>query len=200
MSQKTVFFGFAAFFCLAGLFLLPSGGLRAQAAVPDAGLTGTAQEEGTALPRQFRKLGLGMGLDDLKTALVDDDLFNFRGDRDVSFLPTREQSLVETTGSSFIRRAFFQLRDGTVFIMSFSLNTDIVDHYSVFTQFVEKYGQPSYLDPKEAVWESGETRIAVERPLTVKYIDKTIFNDIVDESTLIDSREVKLRQEFLNEF
>jgi len=84
--------------------------------------------------------------------------------------------------------------------MSFSLNTDIMDHYSVFTQFVEKYGQPSYLDPKEAVWESGETRIAVERPLTVKYIDKAIFNDIVDESTLVESREVRLRQEFLNEF
>ncbi len=175
MSQKAFLCGFAAFCCLAGLFLLPPAGLYAQAALPDADLTEPAQEEGTVLPRQFRQLGLGMSLDDLKTALINDELFNFRGDRDVSFLPAREQSLVETTGSSFIKRAFFQLRDGTVFIMSFSLNTDIMDHYSVFTQFVEKYGEPSYLDPKEAVWESGETRIAVERPLTVKYIDKTIL-------------------------
>ena len=197
MSQKTFLYGFAALCCLAGLFLLPQAGLRAQDALPDAGL---AQEEGTALPRQFRQLGLGMSLDDLKAALENDELFNFRGDRDVSFLPAREQSLVETTGSSFIRRAFFQLRDGTLFIMAFTLNTDIMDHYSVFTQFVEKYGQPSSLDPKEAVWESEETRIAVERPLTVKYIDKTIFNDIVDESKLIESREVRQRQEFLNEF
>jgi len=203
MRQKTFLYGFAVFCCLAGLFLLPQADLRAQAApgaVPDMGVTEPTQEEGPSLPRQFRQLGLGMSLDDLKTALINDDLFNFRGDRDVSFLPAREQSLVETTGSSFIKRAFFQLRDGTVFIMSFSLNTDIMDHYSVFTQFVEKYGQPSYLDPKEAVWERGETRIAIERPLTVKYIDKTIFNDIVDESTLIESREVRLRQEFLNEF
>ncbi|MCL2809222.1 MAG: hypothetical protein FWD24_04040 [Treponema sp.] len=153
-----------------------------------------------ALPRQFRQLSLGMNLDDLKTTLLRDDLFHFRGDRDVSFLPAREQSLVETTGSSFIKRAFFQLRDGEVFIMSFSLNTEIIDHYSVFTQFVDKYGQPSYLDPGMAVWETEETRVAIERPLTVKYIDRVVFNDIINESGLIESGHVRLRQEFLNEF
>jgi hypothetical protein len=153
-----------------------------------------------ALPRQFRELFLGMNLDDLKEVLLKDDSFNFRGDRDVSFLPIREQSLVETTGSLFIRRAFFQLRDGEVFIMSFSLNTEIIDHHSVFTQFVEKYGQPSRLDPRSAVWETDETRISIERPLTVKYIDKIVFDDIVNESGLLESSQVRLRQEFLNEF
>jgi hypothetical protein len=153
-----------------------------------------------ALPRRFRTLALGMSMDALKENLLKDDLFNFRGDRDVSFLPAREQSLVETTGSSFIKRAFFQLRDGAVFIMAFSLNTEIMDHYSVFTQLVERYGEPSYLDPKEAVWETDDTRIAVERPLTVKYIDKKVFNDIVNESGLVESGQVRRRQEFLNEF
>ncbi|MCL2800208.1 MAG: hypothetical protein FWD28_00435 [Treponema sp.] len=152
------------------------------------------------LPRQFRELSLGMSLDDLKTGLLNDGLFHFRGDRDVSFLPAREQSLVETTGSSFIKRAFFQLRDGEVYIMAFTLNTDIIDHYSIFTQFVEKYGQPSYLDPLMSVWETEETRVAIERPLTVKYIDRTVFNDILNESGLIESGQVKLRQDFINEF
>jgi hypothetical protein len=152
------------------------------------------------LPRNFRELSLGMALDDLKAALIGDSLFNFRGDRDVSFLPVRNQSLVETTGSSFVRRAFFQLREGNVFIMAFALNTAIVDHYSVFTSFVKKYGEPSSLDPKQAVWESGETRIAIERPLTVKYIDKQVFNEIIDESALVESGEIQLRQEFLDEF
>jgi len=161
-----------------------------------------AQEEEAddALPRQFRHLSLGMSLDELKDNLLKDGLFLFRGDRDVSFLPARDQSLVETTGTSFIRRAFFQLRDGQVFIMAFTLNTEIIDHYSVFTQFVEKYGQPSYLDPRMAVWETEGTRVAIERPLTVKYIDRVVFNDILDESGLIESGQVRLRQDFLNEF
>jgi hypothetical protein len=152
------------------------------------------------LPRSFRELSLGMGLDDLKGALQGDELFHFRGDRDVSFLPAREQSLVETTGFSFIRRAFFQLLEGELFIMAFSLDTALVDHYSVFTSFVKKYGEPASLDPRQAVWESEDTRIAIERPLTVKYIDKNIFNKIIGEAQILESREIRLREEFLNEF
>jgi hypothetical protein len=158
------------------------------------------QTDQTVLPRKFRQLSLGMNLDDLKEALIKDDYFHFRGDRDVSFLPVREQSLVETTGSSFIKRAFFQLRDGSVFIMAFTLNTEIIDHYSVFNQFTDKYGEPTYLDPKISVWETDETRISIERPLTVKYIDKTVFNDIINESGLIESGQVQRRQGFINEF
>jgi hypothetical protein len=157
-------------------------------------------ETAIELPRQFRQLILGMSLDELKEGLLKDGLFQFRGDRDVSFLPAREQSLVETTGFSFIKRAFFQLRDAQVFIMAFTLNTEIIDHYSIFTQFVQKYGEPTYLDPSVAVWETEETRIAIERPLTVKYIDRVVFNDIVDESGLIESGHVRLRQDFINEF
>jgi hypothetical protein len=168
--------------------------------LPQLGAQEALSTEPEALPRQFRQLSLGMNLEDLKDNLITDGLFNFRGDRDVSFLPIREQSLVETTGSSFIRRAFFQLRDGSVFIMSFTLNTQIIDHFSVFTQFVERYGQPTWLDPQAAVWETDETRISIERPLTVKYIDKIVFDDIVNESGLIESGQVRLRQEFLNDF
>ena len=157
------------------------------------------QDEKT-LPRQFRQIVLGMSLDDLKSVLQDDDLFSFRGDRDVSFIPAREESLVETTGPSFVKRAFFQLRDGTLFIMAYTLNTEMMDHYSMFMELTGKYGQPSFLDPKEAVWETDETRIALERPLTIKYIDKIVFDDIINESTLIQSRRVQQRQEFLNEF
>ncbi|MDR3342595.1 MAG: hypothetical protein LBT14_07395 [Treponema sp.] len=152
------------------------------------------------LPRVFRDLSLGMGLEDLKGVLQQDALFHFRGDRDVSFLPLREQSLVETTGPSFIRRAFFQLRDGTVFLMAFTLNMELVDHYSVFTSFVKKYGEPGLLDPKQAVWESDTTRIAIERPLTVKYIDKQVFNELLDESKANASKEVRLREDFLDGF
>jgi hypothetical protein len=143
-----------------------------------------------------------MGLADLKTALRRDPLFNFRGDRDVSFLPASagSQNLVETTGPSFIRRAFFQLRDGELFIMAYALHTGLVDHYSVFTGLVKKYGEPSSLDPQEAVWETENTRISIERPLTVKYIDLRIFHELVGESALVESGEVKRRQDFLDEF
>jgi hypothetical protein len=151
-------------------------------------------------PRQFRLLSLGMSLDNLKTALIADGIFAFRGDRDVSFLPVLEETLVETTGSSFIRRAHFQLTDEMVYLMSFSLNTRIIDHFSVFTAFVRRYGEPVSLSPSEAVWESENTRVSIERPLTVKYLDKTVFDSLVEESRLQQRREVFAREEFLGDF
>jgi hypothetical protein len=157
-------------------------------------------DDSQALPRSFRQISLGMDLDTLKSTLQEDPTFYFRGDRDVSFLPDREQSLVETTGFSFVKRAFFQLFEGKLFIMAFTLNPSMVDHYSVYTAFVKKYGEPRLLDPKQAVWESGETRVSIERPLTVKYLDKEVFDAIIAESQSDESTELYLREEFLSEF
>ncbi|MDR1947886.1 MAG: hypothetical protein LBQ38_00675 [Spirochaetaceae bacterium] len=165
---------------------------------PEEGSGGNGEEG--SLPRRFRNISLGMGLEALKEALRTDELFRFRGDRDVSLLPSREQSLIETTGFSFIRRAFFQLREGELYIMAFSLNPALIDHYSVYTGFVKKYGEPLSIDPKQAVWETGDTRVAIERPLTVKYIDRRVFNAIIAESGTAESGELLLREEFLDGF
>jgi len=168
--------------------------------IPEPERRSLAPENPEEVPRQFRGIALGMALDDLKKALVADTLFSFRGDRDVSFLPVREETMVETTGLSYIRRAFFQLAQGAVYIMSFSLDTRQMDHYSVFTSFVKKYGEPVELSPTEAVWESENTRVSIERPLTVKYIDKTVFNRLLEESKARDSQEALRRESFLGDF
>jgi hypothetical protein len=184
---------------LEGGALPPAASPPPAASVPPTTVDHAPPREGrAALPRSSRGIGLGMSLEDLKGALQKEPLLNFRGDRDVSFLPSyaRSQNVVETTGPSFIRRAFFQLWEGGLFIMGFSLHTGLVDHYSVFTGLVKKYGEPLYLDPKEAVWEAGDTRISLERPLTVKYIDLRVFNELIGESTLIESAEIKRRQAF----
>ena len=186
------------------LFLFPLFWVHAQDTfdftIPEPEKRSLAPENPEPAPRQFRELSLGMALDDLKSALVKDNLFAFRGDRDVSFLPVREQTLVETTGLSYIRRAYFQLVNGAVFIMSFSLDTRLIDHYSVFTSFVKKYGEPLSLSPAEAVWENDDTRVSIERPLSVKYIDKKVFDRLTEESKARASQELLRREEFLDDF
>jgi hypothetical protein len=197
------FFSFLIITALA--FTLGAGQLWPQNQDGSAGTSGGVSEgssdgEYEALPRSFRNISLGMDLDALKDTLTRDGLFQFRGDRDVSFLPSREQNLIETAGYSFVRRAFFQLSEGKLFIMAFSLDAALIDHYSVYTSFVKKYGEPALINPREAVWESGDVRVSIERPLTVKYIDLQVFNGIVAESEKTESRELYLREEFLNGF
>lgn len=168
--------------------------------IPEPEKRGLAPENPEPIPRQFRQLFLGQALNDLKSALVKDELFTFRGDRDVSWLPVRQQTLVETTGLSYIKRAFFQIQDDAVYIMAFSLDTRLMDHYSVFTSFVKKYGEPKLLSPGESVWETEDTRVSIERPLTVKYIDKKVFDRLIDESTTRKKLQLLLREEFLGDF
>jgi len=196
MMKAGVFCLFFAFFSLIAAFAQETLDFT----IPEPERRPLAPENPEEVPRQFRGIALGMALDELKTALVADSLFSFRGDRDVSFLPIREETMVETTGLSFVRRAFFQLAQGAVYIMSFSLDTRRIDHYSVFTSFVKKYGEPVALNPSESVWESETTRVSIERPLTVKYIDKTVFDRLLEESKAGDSLEILRRESFLADF
>jgi hypothetical protein len=165
--------------------------------VPAAAVPAAAAK---AVPRSFHGISLGMSLDQLRAALAASDLFSFRGDRDVSLLPLSNQVLIETTGLSFVKRAFFQLEAGRLYLMAFNLDPDKIDHYSVYAALAKDYGEPAELDPRLAVWSSPETRLSLERPLTVKYLDRAVFEALVRDAAAGQADAAVLREEFLNAF
>lgn len=194
-------------FIVAGMYAQESAGPVARPKTADAVPSPTSKTTspelvpvGDPLPRSFRGFRLGMALDELKAALAADEAFAFRGDRDVSLLSVRDQTLIETTGFSFVRRAFFQLKGGSLFLMAFDLDAGMVDHYSVFSELVANYGEPASLDPRESVWLSGNTRVSLERPLTVKYMDRIVLEELASASRVKESRDAVLRKEFLDGF
>jgi hypothetical protein len=166
--------------------------------------TGSTQVPGAqaipAVPRSFHGLELGMGMDEAKKVLASDGLFHYRGDVDVSLLPRPNETLIEVAGLSYVKRAFFQFYEDKLFVMIFAMNEKEMDHYSVFTSLSAKYGKPNTLSPSESVWEDAATRLSVERPLAVKYIDLEIFNALKKAGAAQSSYEEILRSEFLNGF
>jgi hypothetical protein len=162
--------------------------------------TTPSPEEKTGLPRTFRNVGLGMSMDEVKEALKADGLFNYRGDPDVSLLPRANESLIEVAGLSYIRRAFFQFHEDRLFVMIVAINESRMDHYSVFTTLNTRYGKPQSLSPAETIWDDGVTRLSVERPLAVKYIDLEIFNSLREAGRAEQSWEELLRIDFLDGF
>jgi hypothetical protein len=164
------------------------------------------EAQDAALPRTFQGISLGMGRDALKTALSENELFHTKEAQDdllnISAVSPGVENTLEVDGVSrgFIRRAFFELHDEQVFAMSFVMDAALVDHYSVFSSLVDKYGEPSFLDPKRTVWQSDETWVAIERPLTVKYIDLGVFNELIAGANARRSAKVQQREDFLNEF
>ena len=158
------------------------------------------QQDKAALPAEYRSIKLGMGIDAVKEALKEDAVFGYRGERDVSLLPTENRSLIESAGSYFISRSWFQFYKDNLYTMIFKLNTDTVDYYSVYSKFCEKYGEPASINPQRAVWEDEHTRVVIERPLIVKYIDLTVFNELISQSTTEKAASETNRQNFIDGF
>ena len=173
------------FLCSAGAF---AQGAPGTAAAPQA------------IPMTFRKVSLGMGLDEVKAVLKADPLFRYRGDPDVSFLPQTSQYLIECEGTTYLRRAYFQFADSRLFIMILVLDAQKLDHYSLFSTLSAKYGQPTSLSPEESVWQSDPVRFSLERPLTVKYIDNRTFAAILAKGGAQKDLEQISREKFLEQF
>lgn len=152
------------------------------------------------VPDAYREITLGMDIDAVKEALQKDAIFGYRGERDVSLLQGENRTLIETSGLSFIKRSWLQFSDGKLYIMIFSLDSDLVDYYSMYSALVAKYGEPVSLDPHKAVWANDKISLSLERPLTVKYIDLTTFNALLDKSGTEKAASDIRREEFINGF
>ncbi len=138
-----------------------------------------------------------MDRDAVIAALKKDSIFAYRGPEDLSLLPSPNQSLIEVAGLSFVRRGYFQFFEGKLWTMILELDPDKVDHYSVYTSLVAKYGEPVSIDPKESRWEDATTRMALERPLSLRYMDMTVYGKLRDTAGAKESARELDRQGFL---
>jgi hypothetical protein len=151
-------------------------------------------------PRGFAGIEIGMALSEVKSALVRDSQFKFRGDPDVSLLSSPNETLIETEGYTFIDRAYFQFYRGRLYTIILLLNPERIDHFTMYSTFVSRYGDPSSLDPSEAVWEFDSIRVALERPLSVKYLDTLAFGEILRQNAQTESLNALSRERFLDQF
>ncbi len=151
-------------------------------------------------PATFRAITLGMTVEQVKEALRKDALYRYRGDPDVSFLPLSGENLIECEGSSYLSRAYFQFANGKLYVLILVLDQRKLDHYSLFTAFTAKYGEPVSFNPTEAVWQSESVRFSLERPLTVKYIDRRVFEEQVARGAEQQDLEQLSRERFIEQF
>lgn len=197
-------------FTLCILLLLLGAGLNAQTATATATAPTAKEQTATAAaptaktksatPDTYRTISLGMEIEAVKKELLSDSFFGYRGERDLSLLPTQNRSLIETVGTSFISRSWFQFYKDTLYIMTFNIDPSKVDYYSVYTSLVQKYGEPLSLDPRKAQWGDDTVTLTLERPLTVKYVDTAVFTSLLDKSGTEKAATDMLRETFINEF
>ena len=157
----------------------------------------TDEKPAKPLPVAYRDISLGMPIDDVKKMLQADSLYGYRGERDVSLLPTQNRVLIESEGLSFLNRSWFQFYKDKLYTMTFKLDSDRVDFYSVFKSLQDKYGEPTSLDPEKIVWKDDRVTLSLERPLVLKFIDTQVFAEIQNTSKVNKSTEELTRKGFL---
>ncbi len=156
------------------------------------------QPDNTNLPTGYSTVKLGMSLEDVKTALLRDPDFGYRGERDVSLLPGENRQLIETNGADFLGNCWFQFHENALYIISINVNPDFMDYYSIFSTLCKKYGNPEYLDPEKATWEDESVILSLEKPLCLKYTDVKVNNQILEQSEAQQATIEYLREGFLD--
>ena len=152
------------------------------------------------LPLGYKNIKLGQTVEEVRSILEKDSTFGFRGDRDVSLLPTEERVLIETSGSSFFDRCWFQFYEDKLYSIVLNINLDRMDYFSMFKNFTLKYGEPNSLNPSKSEWKNSSVILSLEKPLTVKYLDVKVFNILQESSEQATSTEEYLRNKFLESF
>jgi hypothetical protein len=152
------------------------------------------------LPMGYKDIQLGQTFEQVREILEKDSAFGFRGDRDVSLLPTEERVLIETSGSAFFERCWFQFYEDKLYSIVLNIDTDRMDYFSMFKTFSQKYGDPNSLNPSKSEWKNDSVILSLEKPLTVKYLDVKVFNELQDISEKATSAEDYLRKRFLESF
>ena len=153
-----------------------------------------------AVSRRYRNFVLGMSSNEVKDNLALDNWFDYRGDPDLSLLQRPRASVIDTEGTLFISRALFQFEDDSLISIVLELNLQTLDWYTVYSALENKYGTPSNLSPSRIVWEDTHTRLTMEKPLTVKYLDRTVFEAALEEDSNRKAWLAQARGEFLDEF
>lgn len=153
--------------------------------------------------RGYGGVELGMSLEETKKQLKANSDFGYAGDRDVSLLPGENRTLIETDAVAghafgFLERCWFQFSDDRLYIITININREIMDHYSVFTALCKKYGDPVSLSPEKAVWRDGDYTMSLERPLTLKYVNQKVFDDLQNKSLVSPSGREMTRDMFLD--
>lgn len=153
-----------------------------------------------SLRRGFREILLGTPFERTQELLQADAAFQYRGEPDVSLRLSDGGNVIDTRGRVYMDRGIFQFHEGQLFSIALYLDRSRLDYFQLYEQFRDRYGEPVDLDPQRAFWEDDVTRIELERPLTVKYLDLETFQARRQNTRTQEAAEDVAREQFLEEF
>ncbi len=148
-------------------------------------------------PWGFAGIELGMKMDTVES-ILDESKYFIYDSKLISWLPFTP--LISAKGRGLINVGHFHFVDDQLYSINLIINPIQMDYYTLMTQFNEKYGKYSSLDPSRVLWLSETASISLEKPLTVSYLDLELHQIYINQSEIEKSNAQQTREEFLDEF
>lgn len=157
-------------------------------------------DETLDLRRGFGNLDLGISFAAAQELLRESPYFLYRGEPDISLRLSDAGTVIDTRGLGYVQRGLLQFESGHLYQLTLYLNPSRLDYFQVFEQLRRRYGDPRDLNPRRSLWEDESTRIELERPVTVRYLDLSTFEERRRDRQQLRALEDVTREEFLREF
>ena len=100
----------------------------------------------------------------------------------MSLLPGENRMLIETSSDGYLERCWFQFYEDKLYTIILNFNPEKMDFYSIFNRLLSKYGEPENLSPEIVRWQDERVLLSLERPISVQYIDREVFDKLADMS------------------
>lgn len=160
----------------------------------------TAKGTPAAISNGFEVIEMGMNRETVQENLYRSAFFFYQGEPEVTMLDRPAQTLLNCEGRGIVQKATFHFYEGKLFVITLILNPKEIDYYTLFTQFTKKYGDPEKMSPKAALWENEKTRLGLENPLAIRFVDVTIFDSMEKNGKIKENIKEKTREDFLELF
>jgi len=141
-----------------------------------------------------------MSLDEAKEALENSRYFAYRGSPDLSLRPGTQEPIIRARGLGFVEEVYLQFSNERLYSLIVHINTENNDYLSFYNRFSGDYGRPAQLSPEFAQWEDSETRIRLDKPLRVLYLDVKTFGQMVEENRIEQASGAYSRDIFMDAF
>lgn len=105
----------------------------------------------------------------------------------ISLMPTR-----------FFDNFYFQFINKKCYLIRIIYSKKYFSYLKLYNKLKGKYGIPSILSSKKAVWINNEKSISLERPTVIKYIDNKLYNETEKVESKIEKTDESLIETFLN--
>lgn len=147
----------------------------------------------------FKEFKLNQTQNEVKELIKKSFDFANRRDEALSIRLEPDTDIITAEGLGFIKIGYFHFNKDKLFQIFLKLDEKRLGYYLILKRFTEKYGNPTSLEPKSAFWENEEVKIVIEKPCSLKYIYKPIWNEITSSDQTSDSVFFKIREKFIED-